>query len=42
MFSRQVYHSWMGQEGDPVPRIRRQASGLSGANGKVDLVDEDT
>ena len=32
----------MGPEGDPVPWIRGQASGLSGANGKVGLVDKET
>lgn len=29
----------MGQEGDAVPWIRRSASGLSGANGKIGLME---
>lgn len=32
----------MGPEGDPVPRIRGQASGLSDANGKVGRLDTET
>jgi hypothetical protein len=31
----------MGQEGDTVPWIRRQASSLSDANGKVGLMDKE-
>lgn len=41
LFSRQVHHCWLGQEGDAVPWIRRQASRLSDANGKVGLMDKE-
>lgn len=42
LFSRQVHHCWLGQERDPVPWIRRQASSVSGAYGKDYLLDKES